>query len=75
METTGVDPWTHDHQWIEDNKTATGVRKHCDGCGMIMATACSGAGAERTFEQRVIETVVADIKANGKIRMALLGIE
>ena len=74
METSSVDPWTHDHEWSEDRKTETGIQTHCAGCGMIMATGSGGPAKEPTFEQRVIDAVVADLKANGKIRMALLGL-
>lgn len=32
------------------------------------------ANAAKTFEERVVEAVVADLKANGKIRHAMLGL-
>jgi hypothetical protein len=74
-----MDPWTHDHTWRETDRTETPegvtVQKRCDACGMLMSI---GPGRveteEERFRRRVKEAVIEDIRANGPIRMALLGI-
>jgi hypothetical protein len=81
-----MNAFEHEHEWIETERTASKegitIKKHCDGCGLRMAI---GPGKlerepakieieEEEFQRRVIETVVADLKANGKIRLALLGL-
>lgn len=74
-----MNAFEHDHEWIETERTqskeGTTIQKRCDGCGLRMAI---GPGRieteEEAFRRRVIEIVVEDLKANGSIRMALLGI-
>lgn len=71
MESSSV---AHDHSWSlikEDGVTAV---SQC-GCGAVMSV---GPGKVETedeyFRCRVIEVVIADLKANGKIRMAMIGL-
>lgn len=82
-----MNQFEHDHEWTETDRTqddqGTTIQKKCDGCGLIMAI---GPGKidkferltigteDEAFQRRVIQAVVADIKANGPIRMTLLGI-
>lgn len=65
----------HQHNWIETHKHKTGTQYKCEGCGGIMSI---GPGhienEEEAFRRRVIETVVADLKANGPIRRAMIGV-
>lgn len=82
-----MNQFEHDHNWKETHRTeakeGATIQSECEGCGLIMAigpgkmeqSASVTIGAEdEAFQRRVIETVVADIKANGRIRMALLGL-
>lgn len=74
-----MNAFEHDHNWTETgrntSKDGVTIQRKCDGCGMIMSIGPGRIESEgETFRRRVIETVVSDIKANGEIRMALLGL-
>lgn len=79
MDHNNMNAFEHEHQWTETDRGTSEdgvmIQKKCDDCGMRMAI---GPGhiesEEEAFRRRVIETVVSDIRANGKIRMALLGL-
>jgi len=62
------------HDWVETGKTLGGTSYKCQKCPALMAIGPGVIEKEKTFEERVIETVVADLNAHGKIRMAILGI-
>jgi hypothetical protein len=79
MEQRSMNQFEHDHNWIEtartESKEGVTIQRKCDGCGLIMSIGPGKIEYEAdTFKRRVIDVVVADIKANGPIRMALLGL-
>ncbi len=74
-----MNAFEHDHNWTETGRTESEqgvtIERKCEGCGMLMAI---GPGRiesdEERFRRRVVDIVVSDLKANGAIRMALLGL-
>lgn len=63
----------HKCEWIETGKVPGGTSYKCEGCGGIMAQGPGILGKEKPFDERVTDAVVADLRANGRIRMAMLG--
>ena len=63
----------HKCEWIETGKVAGGTTYKCEGCGGIMARGPGLIHRENSFQEQVVDAVVADLKANGRIRMAILG--
>lgn len=68
--------WNCEHKWLEviGTRTDTGANYKCEACGGLMAIGSGKIEPGLTFEERVIAIVVADLKANGKIRNAVVGV-
>jgi hypothetical protein len=69
---TGSIDWNCKHKWaeVDGTRTSAGASYRCGLCGGLMSIGPGIIEREKTFEEKVIETVVADLKSNGKIRRA-----
>lgn len=67
----------HTHKFEPVGGVGTAVGKKCSECGMVMAPTTEmerSALEQEALRRFVIDTVVADVRANGSIRHALLGL-
>lgn len=57
----------HKHEYIKVSTTAEGETNRCKECGAM-------EGEEERLRRIIAETIIVDFKANGPMRMTLLGL-